>query len=45
MLIVARSHDHCALIIQQLRDGFLRGSRRCEPAIEDVALPLDFAGD
>src|SRR3954469_19811396 len=45
MLIVAGSHDDGALIIQQLRDGFLRGSRRRETAIEDVALPLDFAGD
>src|ERR1700704_670198 len=45
MLRVTRRDDHSALIIQQLRDGFLRRICRCKSAIEDVSLPLDFSGD
>src|SRR5712672_1243524 len=45
MLRIARRDDHRALIIQQLRDGFLRRICRCKSAIEDVSLPLDFSGD
>src|SRR6266699_1726814 len=45
MLRVARSHYDRTLIIQQLRDRFLRRARGGKSTIEDVSLPLDFSGN
>src|SRR3990170_7486559 len=45
MLVVLRSHDDRALIVEQLRDRLFGGARGGKPAIEDVTLTLDFTGD